>query len=129
MKHIRAKDIERYRKEHGVSVIEAKRALEAALKDDYIKELEDLVSEMYEGFVLGYIDNLEQEDQMQIIDSIIERIREYGIKTREDDLDLVSRIDDYDWSNVPQDPGGYGMILTGIDGDLEGFDTGEDWIF
>ena len=97
MKHIRAKDIERYRKEHGVSVIEAKRALEAALKDDYIKELENLVSEMYEGFVLGYIDNLEQEAQMQIIDSIMKRIHEYGIETnRENDLDLVSCIDEHD---------------------------------
>lgn len=97
MKRISTKDVKRYGREHGVSVMKAKRALEESLKDDYIKELENLVSEMYEGFVLGYIDNLEQEAQMQIIDSIMKRIHEYGIETnRENDLDLVSCIDEHD---------------------------------
>ena len=56
--------------------------MEEAMDNEYVEELEDLVLLMYEGFVLGYIDLMEDEEQMRIIDDIVKRVNATGIEEK-----------------------------------------------
>lgn len=42
-----------------------------------VGELDDFVLDIYEGFVLGYVDDLDQASQMAVIDDITDRV--YGL--------------------------------------------------